>query len=163
MPVVSGLRRTVLAPAAVLVLPAYLSACFHYVPVNVPPLPKPQAEVRVTLAKPLDIAMGEFTLNKVSGIEGIVAAADADTLGLVARWLYPRGGQRYDALYGSYGIPLSGIEQLEEWRFSARRTAILLGVGAVTVGVFFSLARRGLSSQPPPPPPPDVTSIMGPR
>jgi hypothetical protein len=80
--------------------------------------------------------MGEFTLHDVTTIEGIVAESNGDTLGMVARWLYPQMGRKYDALFASYNIPVAGIEQLEEWRFSGKRTAILLGTGAVLTTLF---------------------------
>ncbi|MBI2537146.1 MAG: hypothetical protein HYW06_09360 [Gemmatimonadetes bacterium] len=159
----SAMRRLVFAPAATLLLPAYVAACFHYVPIDVPPLPKAQTEVRVTLASPMDISMGEFTLNDVTRIEGIVTEVNGDTLGLVARWLHPRAGNRYDAMFGSYDIPVTNIEQLEAWRLSGRRTAILLGATAAGVAVFFDLIRRVVSGDRPGDIPPPEASILVPR
>jgi hypothetical protein len=112
------------------------TGCFHYVPTDVSSPPKPETEVRITLAQPMDVPMGEFTLNEVTRIEGIVTGADGDTLGVVARWLRPRVGRRYDALFASYNIPVSGIGQLEEWRVSGKRTILFAGaLGVVTVVV----------------------------
>ena len=53
------LRRVSRPIAAVLLF----TGCFQYVPAP-PPLPGPQTEVRVTLAQPMYIPMGEFTLNQ---------------------------------------------------------------------------------------------------
>lgn len=152
--------RQASAPIAAVLL---LTGCFHYVPAQIPPLPKPETEVRVTLADPLDIPMGEFTLNHVTRIEGIVAAADGDTLALVAKWLHPRGGRRYDALFGSHNIPVAGIEQLEEYRFSGKRTAILLGAGAAVVAAFFDLIRRVVTGDQPGGFPPPEASVVAPK
>lgn len=152
-------RRWSRPVAAVLLL----TGCFHYVPAEVPPLPKPETEVRVTLTSALDIPMGEFTLNDVTRIEGIVAEADNDTLGLVAKWLHVRVGRKYDALFGSYNIPVAGIEQLEEWRLSGKRTIVLAGLSVAVVAVFFELARRALSSELPGPPGGDTQSVVAPR
>lgn len=153
-------RNTAFRPIAAMLM---LTGCFHYVPAAVEPPPRAQTEVRVTLAQSIDIPMGEFTLNEVTRIEGIVAAADGDTLGLVARWLYPRVGRKYDAMYGSYGIPVTQIQQLEEWRLSARTTAIVLGVSAAVLAVLFGAVRRATSGGGIETPPPDATSIVGPR
>jgi hypothetical protein len=121
------------------------TACFQYVPADVPPVPPPQTEVRVTLATPLDITMGEFTLNGVTRLEGVVAEGDDQGVSLVARWLYPSGGRKYDAQYGSYDVPLQQIQQLEVWRFSPRRTLILgglvTGAAAVLLRVIWRVAR----------------------
>ncbi len=163
MPMMSALRRTVVAPAAALLLAAYLPACFHYVPANVTSLPGPQSEVRVTLNRPIDIPMGEFTLNEVERIEGIVSAAERDTLVVVARWLHPRVGTKWDAMLGSYGIPIGEIQQLEEWRLSPRTTAIVLGASAAVLAVLFSAVRRATSGGGVQPPPPDATSVVGSR
>ncbi|MBI2404370.1 MAG: hypothetical protein HYV20_16855, partial [Gemmatimonadetes bacterium] len=125
MPGPSAFRGAVLVPPVAALL---VTGCFHYVPAAPGALPKPDTEVRVTFAQPIDIPMGEFTLNEVTRIEGVVAQADRDTLGLVARWLYPRVGRKYDAMFGSYNIPRGEIQQLEEWRFWGKRTAIFAGV-----------------------------------
>lgn len=119
--------RELSAPVAGVLL---VTGCFHYVPSEIPPAPKAATEVRVTLATPIDIPMGDFTLNEVSMIEGIVSEVNGDTLGLVAKWLYPRMGRKWDALYGSYDVPFGEIQQLEEWRLAPRRT-LLFTVGAV--------------------------------
>jgi hypothetical protein len=158
----SGSRRP-LAPVAALVLPAYLSACFRYVPEAPVPLPAANTEVRVTLAEPIDISMGEFTLNQVTRIEGTVAEADGDTLSLVAKWLYPQVGRKYDALYGSYAIPAAGIQQLETWRFSGKRT-VLFTVAAVGLTAFvLSQVWRVVQGNPPIEPPPPGASLRAPR
>lgn len=145
---IHSLRRPV---AAVLLF----TGCFHYVPAAVSPLPPEQTEIRVTLADPIDITMGDFTLNDVTRIEGIVAEANGDTLGLVAKWLYPRFGRKYDALFGSYDIPVSGIEQLETWRFSGKRTALVVGaaaaVTAFAVAAVWRAVAGGGGGEPPPP------------
>lgn len=140
-----------------------VTGCFQYVPVQVSPPPKPQTEVRVTVAEPFDIPMGEFTLNDVTRVEGIVAEANGDTLVLVAKWLHPRVGRKYDALYGSYAIPFAEIKQLERWRFSGKRTVLFLGAtGAITAFVLNSvwLVVRGDRPTEVEPPP---ASVMVPR
>ena len=153
----------ILAPAAALLLPACLSACFQYVPAATLPLPERNSDVRLTLVQPLDITMGEFTLNDVTRIEGTVDTADGDTLGLVAKWLYPRVGRKYDAMYGSYAFPVAGIEQLERWRFSARRTVLFVGVTAalttLVLDQVWRVVRGGQTTEPPPPP----ASVRAPR
>jgi len=155
--------RRIMVPAAAWLLPAYLSACFHYVPAETLPLPERNTDVRLTLAEPLDITMGEFTLNDVTRIEGTVDIADGDTLGLVARWLYPRLGRKYDALYGSYTIPVSEIEQLERWRFDTKRTVLFLGASAaITTFVLHAVwrvVRGGGPGEVDPPP----ASVVAPR
>jgi hypothetical protein len=86
--------------------------------------------------------MGDFTLNGVTRIEGVVAEADTDTLGMVARWLYPRVGRKFDAMYGSYHVPLADIERLEEWRFAGKRTVLAVGVGAVVTALVLNAVWR---------------------
>jgi len=155
--------RRIMAPAAAWLLAAYLSACFHYVPAETLPLPERNTDVRLTLAEPLDITMGEFTLNDVTRIEGTVDLADGDTLGLVAKWLYPRLGRKYDALYGSYTIPVSGIEQLERWRFDTRRTVLFVGVTAGITAFVLSQVWRVISGGSITEPDPPAASVMAPR
>lgn len=152
--------KRVMRPVAAVLL---LTGCFHYVPAEVTSLPSPRTEVRITLSQPIDIPMGEFTLNEVTRIEGVVAEANGDTLDLVARWLYPRVGRKWDAMFGSYGVPITQIQQLEEWRLSPRTTAIVLGVSAAVLAVLFGAVRRATSGGGIEPPPPDATSIVGPR
>lgn len=151
--------RRACRPVAALLL---FTGCFHYVPAEVTQLPKPETEVRVTLTDPLDIPMGEFTLHDVTRIEGIVAETNGDTLGLVARWLYPQVGRKYDALFGSYNIPVAGIGQLEEWRFSGKRTAIFVGVSAALAMVVVASVWRVIRGEEPGGEPPPV-SVVAPR
>ncbi|GIW51415.1 MAG: hypothetical protein KatS3mg081_0770 [Gemmatimonadales bacterium] len=125
-------RRLVRPVAAALLL----TGCFQYVPAS--STPPPQTEVRVTLSRALDIQMGEFTLSEVNRVEGVVADTSGQNLALVARWLYPRAGRKYDAQYGSYDFPLSDVQKLEVWQFSPKRTAIL---GVVVAGGVATLLR----------------------
>lgn len=139
------------------------TGCFHYVPAQVPPLPQPQTEIRVTLSEPWSIPMGEFTLHDVTRVEGIVAETSGDTLGMVARWLFPRVGNKYDALYASYNIPVASIGQLEEWRFWGRRTAIAVAVSAVVTTFVLNAVWRVVRGQGPPDGEPPAQSVRAPR
>jgi hypothetical protein len=119
-----------------------VAGCFHYVPAAAGSAPRPETEVRVTLAQPIDIPMGEFTLNDVTRIEGVVTAADGDTLGLVAKWLRPQVGRRWDALFATYNIPVADIGQLEQWRLSGKRTVLFVGASAVVTAVVLNAVWR---------------------
>jgi len=161
VPITSVFRRTVLAPGAALLLPAYLSACFHYVPAAVEPLPGPRTEVRVHLAQPLRVPLGEFTLEDVATIEGIVAETTGDTLGVWAKWLYPRLGTRYDALGATFHVSRGSISRLDQYRFSTTWTAVTLGVaGAVVVG-FFALIGLATAGETGAGNIPETTSVRG--
>lgn len=140
--------RRVARPVAAALL---ATGCFQYVPA--PSTPAPQSEVRVTLARPLNIQMGEFVLSEVNRVEGVVADTSGQNLALVARWLYPRGGRKYDAQYGSYDFPLSEVQKLEVWQFSPRRTLLLSGVlagaAAIVARVIWRVARGDTFDRPP--------------
>lgn len=127
-----GFRRTIAAPAAALLLPAYLSACFHYVSGATDPLPGPQSEVRVGLTAPISVPLGEVTLHDVTTVEGVVAQSGADSLSVFAKWLYPQVGIKYDALGATFQFPKSNIARLEQYRFS---TPMTLGAGLVAGAV----------------------------
>jgi hypothetical protein len=111
----------------------------------------------------MDVSMGEFTINEVDQIEGIVTETQGDTLDLVARWLHPRSGRRFDAMMSSYVIPVTQIERLEEWRVSGKRTVGVVAITAATFVLFFDLVRRALGGNEPGGPPPDTQSIVAPR
>ena len=146
MTLMSGLRRNVLGPAAALLLPAYLSACFQYKPAGVEPLPGPRTEVRVHLAPPIQVPLGEVTLHDVTTIEGIASDASNDTLGVYAKWLYPRVGSKYDALGATFRVPKGRITQVEQYRFSPQRTFLAVAVtGGAIMGFLYAvgLARFG--------------------
>ncbi len=140
MPMLSGFRKTVLAPGAALLLPAYASACFQYKAAGVEPLPGPRTEVKVHLAAPIEVPLGEVTLREVTAIEGIASDASADTLGVYAKWLYPRVGSKYDALGATFRVAKESISQVEQYRFSPQRTVLAIGVaGAVVVGFLYAI------------------------
>ncbi|HEX9581770.1 MAG TPA: hypothetical protein VF970_11755 [Gemmatimonadales bacterium] len=117
-----------------------VTGCFQYVPGSYPPAPKPNAEVRVELTGPRDIPMGEFTLNEVTVIEGTVAEATEDTLGIWARWLRPRVGRKYDAAGATFYIPRSDIARVDGWQLAPGRTVLAIGIGAAAGTLFLSLA-----------------------
>ena len=155
MTTMSALRRTVVAPGAAVLLPAYLAGCFQYVPAGAELLPGPRAEVQVHLTTPIQVPMGEFTLEQVTRIEGVVARSVDDTLDLWAKWLYPRYGPKYDALGATFQVSKGSIARLDQYRFSPKRTALVLAVtGAVIVSflqaVRLARADDGGGTEPPP-------------
>ena len=149
----SGLRRTVLAPVAAVLLPVYLSACFQYRRADIEPLPGPRTEVKVHLTAPIQVPLGEVTLHDVTAIEGIASDANADTLGLYAKWLYPQVGNKFDALGATFRVAKGSISEVERYRFSPQRTVLAIAVaGAVVVGFLYAigLAKIGGSGGGPP-------------
>jgi hypothetical protein len=72
-------------------------------------------------------------------------------------------GRKYDALYGSYTIPVSGIEQLERWRFDTRRTVLFVGVTAGITAFVLSQVWRVISGGSITEPDPPAASVMAPR
>jgi hypothetical protein len=162
MRVMSVYRSAVLGPVAAVLLPAYLSACFHYVPGRTDPLPGPRTEVQVHLTSPINVPLGEVTLNEVNRVEGIVAASEGDSLSLYAKWLYPQVGSKYDALGATFQFSRSNIARLDEYRFSGKLTlGAALIAGAVVVGFLeaIRLAVAGDNRTPGDPPPP--ASVQG--
>jgi hypothetical protein len=131
----SALRRKVMTPAAALLLPAYLSACFHYVPASTDPLPGPQSDVRVGLTSPIDVPLGEVTLHDVTTVEGVVARSGTDSLSVFARWLYPQLGTKYDALGATFDFPKSSIARVEAYRLSPKLT---VGAGLIAGAVLMA-------------------------
>ncbi len=153
MTILSVVRSRMLAPAAAALLPAYVSACFRYVPSARDQLPGPRTEVQVRLAEPMRIPLGEVTLEDVTKIEGIVAESNGDSLGLWAKWLYPRVGRKYDALGATFYLARKNIAGVDEYRLSPQRT--LLGAviaGAIVAGFLYAtgLAKVGGSGGQPP-------------
>lgn len=143
-PMMSVLHRTVLAPAATLLLPAYLSACFHYVPVDSGFTPPPGTNVRATLAEPMPFNMGTLTVNDVTSVEGLVVEAFQDSLGVWAKWLRPKVGARFDANSAQFYLSRGSIAQLEQWRVSGKRTVILGVASAGLVAGLLALANYAL-------------------
>ncbi len=137
MRMVSGLRRRI-APVAAVLLPAYLAACFHYVPVDAGWMPPPGANIRAGLSTPQAFNLGTETINDVQSVEGTVVETYPDSLGLWVRWLHPKVGERFDANLVEFSLPRGSITQLEYWRVSGRQTAVL---GVVTVGAVVGLLR----------------------
>jgi len=131
-PAILSWRRTLAAPAAAVLLPAYLSACFHYVAGTTDPLPGPESEVRVGLASPISVPLGEVTLHDVTTVEGVVAQRGADSLSVFAKWLYPQIGTKYDAEGATFQFSKGEIARLEQYRFSTKMT---LGAGLVAGAV----------------------------
>ncbi len=135
MRMVSGFRRRI-APVAAVLLPAYLAACFHYVPVDAGWMPHLGTNVRATLSNPRPFDFGTLTVNDVRRVEGTVVETYPDSLGLWVTWLYPLVGEKYDANRSQFYLQRTGIAQLEQWRVSSKDTAVLLGVAAgVMVGL----------------------------
>jgi hypothetical protein len=161
MTTMSVIRRSVLAPGAALLLPAYLSGCFHYVPGSVEPLPGPRTEVQVHLTQPLRVPLGEVTLEEVTAIEGVVSDASSDTLGVYAKWLYPRVGRKYDALGATFRVAAGSISQVEQWRFSPQRTALVAVIAGAVVYGFLQGVRLAKSADTPGGGPIDNQSIRG--
>jgi len=146
----SDLRRHTLAPVGAILLPVYLAGCFQYVPGTLEPLPAPRSDVRVHLASPMDVPLGEATLRDVAVVEGIVAQSGGDSLGVFAKWLYPRLGRKYDALGATFNFSRGGISQVDQYRFSVKRTTLAVAIaGAVVVG-FLEAVRLAQAGEGPP-------------
>lgn len=140
MPTLWVLRHKLLAPVAALLLPAYLSACFQYRATGVEPLPGPRTEVKVHLAAPIQVPLGEVTLRDVTTIEGIASGASDDTLGVFAKWLYPQVGNKYDALGATFRVAAGNIAEVEQYRFSPQRTIVAVAItGAAIVGFLYAI------------------------
>jgi len=137
--------------------------CFHYVPASYPPPPRPNSEVRIELATPRDIPMGEFTLNEVTVIEGVVAEGTSDTLALWARWIRPRVGRKYDAAGATFYLPRREIARVDGWQLAPKLTAAVVGIAVASATLIVRWAWRSRDSGRPPVTPPDVTSIVAPR
>jgi hypothetical protein len=151
----SGLRRTVLAPAAALLLPAYVSACFHYVPVADSYLPQPGATIRARLANPTPFNLGTLTVNDVTTLEGLVVETYPDSLGLWVKWLYPQGGEKYYGNSAQFYLRRASVTGLDQWRVSGAQTGIMVGLAAaLVVGlsqlVSWAKARTGSNPDLPP-------------
>jgi hypothetical protein len=140
-----------------------VTGCFQYVPASYPPAPKPRSEVRVELASPRDIPMGEFTLNEVTVLEGIVAEATEDTLGLWARWIRSKLGQKYDAQGATFYVPRTDVGRLDSWSFSGKRTLWLSAALVVATTATILAVRKTVAGGPGGSPPPDNQSVVAPR
>jgi hypothetical protein len=128
----SGFRRTVLAPVAVVVAPVYLAGCFHYVPVDAGLTPATGTDVRVTLTNPEPFNLGEVTVNSVSLVEGTVVETSTDSLGMWVKWLHPAVGDKVDANRAAFNVPRGNLTRLEEWKVSRKATLVAV---AATIGV----------------------------
>ncbi|HWP39168.1 MAG TPA: hypothetical protein VNL18_16590 [Gemmatimonadales bacterium] len=154
-----GVRRIARPVAASLLV----TGCFQYVPASYPPPPKPRSEVRLEFASPRDIPMGEFTLNEVTVLEGIVAEATEDTLGLWARWIRSKLGQKYDAQGATFYVPRSDVGRLDSYRFSGKRTFWLTaGLVAATTAAILAV-RKTVAGGGGPGTGGDNQSVMAPR
>jgi hypothetical protein len=107
--------------------------------------------------------MGEFTLNGVTVIEGMVAEATEDTLALWARWIRPRIGRKYDAMSATFSLPRGEISHVDDWRFSAKRTLVVTGVSVAVASALIAAVRKAIAGNPPGPSAPDNASLVGPR
>jgi len=139
MRAMSAFRRTALGPVAGVLLPVYLSACFHYVPESAEWRPAPGINIRATFERPEPFNMGTVTVNDVTRLEGTVVDTAADSLGVWVKWLYPMVGEKYDANSAQFYVRRSNISQWERWRVSGRNTALLVAVSAGFVVGMLSL------------------------
>lgn len=156
-----GFHRWLAGPAAAILLPAYTAACFQYAPGRLDPPPAPRSEVKVRLSSPINVPLGELTLYDVRAIEGILSRSTPDSLQVFAKWLYPALGRKYDAQGATFMLPRGGIASLEEYRFSAKLTAVAAAItGAVIVG-FWQAIRLARAGEGPPPTDGSQASVRG--
>lgn len=157
----SEFRRRLAVPAAAIVLPVYTAACFQYASGRLDPPPAPRSEIKVYLAQPMNVPLGELTLYDVRSIEGILSRSTPDSLQVFARWLYPGLGRKYDAQGATFTLPRGGVARLEEYRFSAKLTALAAAIaGAVIVG-FWQAIRLAQAGEGPPPSDGSQASVRG--
>jgi hypothetical protein len=105
--------------------------------------------VRVHLASPINVPLGEVTLFDVRQVEGIVAQSGGDSLQVFGKWLYPGVGRKYDALGAAFSFSRGDISHVERYRFSGTRTVLAAVVaGAIVVG-FLEAIRIAGSGEPP--------------
>ncbi len=135
MRTMSGFRRAI-APIAAIMLPVYLSACFHYVAVEAGSLPPPGTSIRAGLSSPQAFDLGTETINDVQSVEGTVVETYPDSLGIWVTWLHPKIGERFDANRVEFHLRRGDITRLEQWRVSGKQTALL---GVVSVGALAGL------------------------
>lgn len=112
-----------------------LSACFQYYPTKPDLTPVPGTDIRATLATPTPFDLGTETIHDVTRVEGTVVQTAGDSLGVWVSWLRIKLGPKFDGNRAQFYLQRSNIQQLEEWRFSPKRTVLTLGIGgAVMVG-----------------------------
>lgn len=112
-------------------------ACFTYAPLEAP-VPQVGSEVRARLADPIDVQVGDMTLNGVNQVEGRVYRAQADSVMVYGDWVYTQVGSRYPANGGALLLARDRIGSLQVRRLSPGRSGI---AGVAAVGVMFLVFR----------------------
>lgn len=127
-----------------------LSGCYTYAPVA-PSAVAPGTTVRVSVT-PEEALRQQPRLGVLrQQIEGSILAAGADTVGIAMR--APAGSPADRPGYNTYvGVPTNAVVQMEEKRFSALRTGLLAGAGALVAAAVIALAveSAGQDAEPPP-------------
>jgi hypothetical protein len=118
-----------------------LSGCFSYSPIDLR-APKQRDTVRVTLSRPEDFRLAQYTANDVVRIEGEVIALDESFLHLSAWALRAQSGYQMPAHGETVRIPRGALAGVEHKQISPARSALVAGL-AVLVGVVISVAAGG--------------------
>jgi len=110
----------------------FLTACFGYAPLG-PTTPARGAEITARVSAPLEVRLGEITLNDVTLAQGRVTYADADSLVIAGTRFVSAAGTEYGSLGSTVTIPRNQVVDLKQKRVSAWKTALALGAGGAAI------------------------------
>ncbi len=149
---------------AVLLVMVALPSCYYYAP-SEERVANPEARIRVHLAEPRDLTVGEdIVVRDVVGLDGYPLRWTADTL-LVRTSVLRRTGDRTTSTRRGEVFELTPVEyeRIEARHIDARKSALVAGgiaVGAVGIGalLFGGDAGGGEGENPEPEPPDEMDS-----
>jgi hypothetical protein len=121
---------SVRAISLVLLSTFVLNGCFVYVPNKGTPLQQGQS-VQVFLNTPQDVRLTDVTANNVVRVDGEVVSVDADKMVLSAALVTQASGMDQLGENATVVVPRSHVDRVQEKRFSAVRTAGLVGLMAL--------------------------------
>ncbi len=119
---------------------ALLTGCYHYVPLGGGQAhPSPATRLRVILARPQPVRLGNITVNEAARIEGEYVDSERDTLLLSALSVVDSAGAEHLGGGATVRVAYAAIEDLQARRFSAWRSLLATG-GFVVAGLLSGVA-----------------------
>lgn len=139
-----------------LVLVVIVGGCYRYVAVG-ETAPANDADVQLDLAAPRAVVLQDVTLHGITGVQGRLLSADADSVAVAVARLWGLEGRTYEATGIGVSLPRQGIASVRAKRMAPARSGLAIGAGAagivaMVLGVRALVGSGGGSGRPKPQP-----------